>query len=283
MKRVLVVNPVTTEAFKENLKPYLEELTAGTDLIADLAHLGAGPASVETLFDEGFAVPGVLELIARSAGRYDGFVVNCFADPGVEAARELVDVPVVGPAEASMFLATTLGHKFAVVSTFRNSGPWVERQARALGLESRLAWATGVEVPVLALNKDPHATTRLIVEAAREAIERHGAEVIVLGCTGMARLARTVREELNRARPGRESPGEERPGVPVVDLGVPVVEPFAAALRTLEALLDLGLSHSKAGIYGGPGRGEPRPGGPAREAPRGAASRSGSDKRGCPA
>ncbi len=234
MRRVLVISPVTAAAVGESLKPYLAELTAGTDLVADLTCLDAGPASVETHFDEAFAVPGVLDVITREAGRHDGIVVNCFADPGVEAARELVDIPVVGPAEASMLLAMTLGHKFAVVSTFRNSGPWVERQARALGLQSRLAWATGVEVPVLDLAADPEASTALILEAAREAVDRHGAEVVVLGCTGMAALAEAVRERLGRD-------GSH----------VPVVEPFAAALGLLQALLDLGLTHSKAGIYGG--------------------------------
>lgn len=234
MKKVLVISPTTTAALGERLKPYLAELTAGTDLVADLIHLEVGPASVETFFDEAFAVPGVLDLVARSGRSYDGIVVNCYADPGVEAARELMDIPVVGPAEASMLLATTLGHKFAVISTFRNSGPWIERQARVLGLESRLAWATGVEIPVLGLAADPEATTRLILDAAREAVDRHGAEVVVLGCTGMATLARAVRERLGRG-----------------GLYVPVVEPLAAALGLLRALLGLGLTHSKAGIYGG--------------------------------
>ncbi len=230
MKKVLVIHPVTTAGLEEKFRDYFAGLARGHDLAIDSVHLKTGPASVETYFDEGFSLQGVLDVVAEAAGRYDGVMINCFADPGVEAARELVDIPVVGPAEASMRLATTLGHKFSVVSTFRNSGPWVERQARALELEARLASAVGVEIPVLELGRDPGLTARVITEAAREAVTRDGAEVIVLGCTCMAEVAKTVREEV----------------------GVPVVEPAAAAVRMLQALLDLGLTHSKIGVYRNP-------------------------------
>ncbi len=231
MKKVLVVNPVTSAGLEEKFRDYFAGLASGHDLAIATASLETGPASVETYFDEGFAVPGVLDVVVEAAEKYDGVIVNCFADPGVEAARELVDIPVVGPAEASMLLATTLGHKFSVVSTFKNSGPWVERQVRALGLEARLASAVGIELPVLELGRDPGLTARLIAEAAREAVRRNGAEVIVLGCTCMAEVARTVQDEV----------------------GVPVVEPAAAAVRMLQALLELGLTHSKIGVYASPG------------------------------
>jgi len=227
VKRVLLINPITDVTFNEITRSYVRRLVDGQDLDVDVVNLGAGPAAVETYFDEGFAGPGIVDLIVKNQAAYNGMIVNCFADPGVEAARELVDLPVIGPAEASMLLASTLGHKFSVISTFKNSGPWVERQARALGIESRLASATGVDIHVLDLNVDPAATARAITAAARAAIERDGAEVIVLGCTGMAPLAEAIRREL----------------------GVPVVEPTAAALRMLQALLDLGLRHSKVGAY----------------------------------
>lgn len=223
MREVLVVAPVTAAEVVEAARRYVEELAAGTDIRADVVGLRKGPASVETFFDEAFAAPGVLDVVVRAAGRYQGVIVNCFADPGVEAARELVDIPVVGPAEASMLLALTLGHKFAVVSTFANSGPWVERQARAWGLSSRLAWATGVEMPVLELAADSATSARLIGDACLEAVRRRGAEVIVLGCTAMAGLAETIRRRL----------AEE-------GLDVPVIEPLAAAFRMLQALLELG-------------------------------------------
>jgi allantoin racemase len=227
VKKVLVINPVTGASLGETSGRYFKELAADSGMQIDNAVLTTGPASVETLFDEAFSGPGVIELVIANRDRYDGIVVNCFADPAVEAARELVEIPVVGPAEASMLLATTLGHKFSVISTFKNTGPWVERQARALGLESRMASAIGVEIPVLQLNSDPEGTSREIIAAARMAIERDGAEVIVLGCTGMALLAESIRKEL----------------------GVPVVEPAAAALKTLQMLFDLGLRHSKVGVY----------------------------------
>lgn len=227
MKKVLVIDPVTDPGLGDHSGRYYHQLAADSGMQIDNVVLTAGPASVETLFDEAFSGPGIIELVIANRDRYDGIIINCFADPAVEAARELVEIPVIGPAEASLLLATTLGHKFSVISTFKNTGPWVERQARALGLESRMASAIGVEIPVLQLYSDPEATSREIIAAARTAIERDGAEVIVLGCTGMALLAESIRK----------------------DLGVPVVEPAAAALKTLQMLFDLGLRHSKVGIY----------------------------------
>ncbi len=232
MKKILVINPVTDTSVHETASIYVQQLVAGGDFAVDVVRLSAGPASIETFFDEAYAAPMVVDLVVKNSQRYDGVVVNCFADPGVEASRELVDIPVVGPGEASMLLACTLGHKFAVVSTFRNGGPWAERQARALGIEGRLASASGVDIHVRDLNADPETTLRAITSKARAAVENDGAEVIVLGCTGMAPVAGAIRHAL----------------------GIPVVEPTAAALGLLEAILDLGLRHSKAGAYSCPTR-----------------------------
>lgn len=100
-------------------------------------------------------------------------------------------------------------------------------QALKLGVERRLASALGVDIPVLELEKNLERTVDGIVEAAREAIERDGAEVIILGCTGMATLADRVRERLS----------------------VPIVEPAATTFKMAELLVKLGLRHHRGGTY----------------------------------
>lgn len=226
MRKILVINPIVTDSFNDMTKSYLEKIKS-PNIKIEVVNIKDGPSSIETFYDEAFALPEILKTIDKYKLRCDAIVINCFADPAVNAARELTDVPVVGPAEASMMIALMLGHKFGVISTFRNSGPWIELQARNMGIEQRLAGAIGIDIPVLELEKDSKKTAQYLIDAARNLIDSKGAEVIVLGCTGMAPVARIVKEELE----------------------VPVVEPMATAFKLAELMISLKLTHSKTGLY----------------------------------
>jgi allantoin racemase len=234
VKTILVVEPVVVDAqMLEGDEAYLGRIK-GADTVVRTVSLTEGPTSIETYYDEALALPGTLRLVEENAAGCDAVVVNCFADPGVRAIREIVDVPVVGPAEASMALALQLGHRFAVISILANSGPWAEHQARALGVEDRLAVAVGIELGVLELEEDVEATSRHLIAAARDCIAK-GADVVVLGCTGMF-----VAVDLMRA-----------------SLDVPVIEPLAAAVATAELLVSLSLTHTHGGMYLHPDRSKP--------------------------
>ena len=233
MKKILVINPITTDSFNDMTKNYLEKIKS-PDVEIEVVNIKDGPSSIETFYDEAFALPGILKTVNEYKTRCDAIVINCFADPGINAARELIDIPVVGPAEASMMIALMLGHKFGVISTFRNTGPWVELQTRNMGIEQRLAGAVGIDIPVLELGSDLKKTARYLVDAARDLIESKGAEVIILGCTGMAPVARIVKEELE----------------------VPVIEPMATAFKVAELIVSLKLTHSKTGLYMTPNKGK---------------------------
>jgi len=233
MRKILVINPITTDLFNDMTKKYLEGIK-NPDVEIEVVNIKTGPSSIETFYDEAFALPEILKTIDEYKSRCDAIVINCFADPAVNAARELTDVPVVGPAEASMMIALMLGHKFGVISTFRNSGPWIELQARNMGIEQRLAGAIGVDIPVLELGSDLKKTARYLVDAAKNLIESKGAEVIILGCTGMAPVARIVKEELD----------------------VPVIEPMATAFKVAELMIGLKLTHSEIGLYMAPNKGK---------------------------
>jgi len=233
MRKILVIDPITTDFFNDMTKNYLEEIKS-PDIEIEVVNIKAGPSSIETFYDEAFALPGILKTVNEYKTRCDAIVINCFADPGINAARELIDIPVVGPAEASMMIALMLGHKFGVISTFRNTGPWVELQTRNMGIEQRLAGAVGIDIPVLELGSDLKKTARYLVDAARDLIESKGAEVIILGCTGMAPVARIVKEELE----------------------VPVIEPMATAFKVAELIVSLKLTHSKTGLYMTPNKGK---------------------------
>ena len=178
-------------------------------------------------------MPPTLELVARArADGYDAVVIACFSDPGLDAAREATTLPVVGIQESAMHLAAQLGHRFTVLTTLAHRAPVRERAALLHGLERRLASCIPLDLPVLDTVVDRERVLERVVAAGRLAIERDGAEVLILGCAGLGDLAPRVQEIL----------------------GVPVVDPNAAALKLAETLVDLGLTHSKSGLY----KAEPR-------------------------
>jgi allantoin racemase len=225
-RRILVIDPVGTDQWVASDSAYVRgKAWAGT--VVDFAPLDDGPLSLESAADETRAVPGVVRRGLQMATGHDGILVNCFLDPGVQALRELVDVPVAGPGESGMVIASLLGHRFSILCVARNLVPRHERQARVLGFDERLASVIDIGIPVLDLEANAARTVDTVVARAREAVEADGAEVILLGCTGLAALAQAIRERL----------------------AVPVVEPLSAALKLLETEIDLGLAHSRAALY----------------------------------
>lgn len=127
-----------------------------------------------------------------------------------------------------MHLACQLGHRFSIVTTEARSVPEFENQARVAGLAGRLASVRWVDIPVLDLASDPEALLAALIDASVMAIEADGAHVVVFGCTGMLGFADGVRDGLV-AR-----------GYP----GVPVLDPVPVAVRTAQAILACGLTHS---------------------------------------
>ena len=185
-----------------------------------------GPASIESSYEELMAVPATLEGV-RQAERdgFDAVIIGCFGDPGLEAARELVRIPVVGPGEASLLLAASLGHRFTVVTILDNVIASQELQAYRAGVKDKLASVRSADIPVLSLMKDKAATVKRVLTVGRDAIERDRADTLVLGCMTMSFLG--IAEEVSDA------------------LGVPVVNAGRAALKAAESLVSQGLGHSK--------------------------------------
>jgi len=228
--RLLVVNPNTTASMTTRIGAAARAAASpGVEIAA--VNPASGPASIEGYFDEAFAAPGLVEEVARGdAAGFDAFVVACFDDTGLEAARAAARGPVIGIGEAAFHLASLIAHRFSVVTTLSRSIAPIETNLVKYGLASRCARVRACEVPVLALD-DPESGAResLSAEIGRAMIEDR-AEAIVLGCAGMAELAAAL---------------SRRHGLPVVD-GV------AAAVKLAEALVGLGLSTSKRGPYAAP-------------------------------
>ena len=227
--RILIVNPNTTASMTAKIGAAARAAASpGTEVTA--VNPAMGPESIEGYYDEAFSVPGLLEEIRRGEERgCDGYVIACFDDTGLDAARTLAHGPVVGICEAAMHVATMLGGRFSVVTTLQRSVQALEALGRRYGVADRCR-VRAAEVPVLAL-EDPAsgAVTKVEREIGR-AMRDDGAECVILGCAGMADLA----ADLTRR------------------LGLPVIDGVAAATRLVEALVGLGLRTSKAGGYAAP-------------------------------
>ena len=234
--RFLVVNPNTTQAMTEDIgvqaRRYAREGTVIDELSPDW-----GPASIEGHYEEYVAAAATVETIKERAADYDGVIIACYGDPGLFAAREVSPVPVVGIAEASMLMACTVGHRFSIVTVLPRAVPLLEDMVRLHGLEARCASVRPTPLTVLEIEQDPASAEREIVKDSREAVAKDGAEAICLGCAGMGPLDKAVEPQV----------------------GVPVLDGVACAVKMLEGVLDYGLQTSRVAAFKEPEQKEFRP------------------------
>jgi len=205
-KRILAINPNATESctlsIRRAAEPFRRE---GLEIVAET--VADGPASVASMADYAVAQGSlVCHLEARNANA-DAYVIACFSDPALPAAAEVTGRPCFGLGEAGMLAAMQRGQSFGIVALAPASVERQRRRVAELGLQSRYAGsrAVALSVPELA---DADRTVAAMIEAGRTLVRQDGADVVVMGCAGMA----DYRAELAEA------------------LGVPVVEPTQAAL-----------------------------------------------------
>ena len=228
MTLIRVINPNTSRAMTAAIGRTAREVAAPAVSIEAVCP-SMGPASIESHYDEALALPGILSVVTagESAG-VDGYVIACFGDPGLAAAREIARGPVVGIAEAAMHLATFLGRSFSVVTTLSRTVGTTWDLAYSYGFGRACAGVHASDIPVLDLDSaDARASIAKTCAAAKEA---DGCDVIVLGCAGMTDLTASLSGEL----------------------GIPVIDGVAAAVKTVESLIALGLRTSKRGEYATP-------------------------------
>lgn len=181
-----------------------------------------GSAGIESHYDAALVVPYIIQSVEENAA--DAVIIGCYSDPGLDAVRERLDVPVIGPGEAAMHLAMQLGGRFSVISPGESNGSRVRAHVRQLGLQDRYASCRGISLSVPELAERKPGAFEKIDRAGQRCIE-DGADVVVLGCMSMAFLDLT--------------------GELTARLGVPVVNPVIAALKTAETMLAHGLVQSR--------------------------------------
>lgn len=202
---------------------------AGPETTVDAVSLKRGTASIESEYDEALAAPGILDRTAEAkVDGVDGVFVTCFGDPGVHAAREIIDVPVVGGYEPAMLTAMSLGEKIGIVTVLPNVLPMLHGLSRRYGIDNRVGAIRVIDLPVLGL-EDRQTMVDRLYEQSLDAIESNDADALVLGCTGMLGVVRELMNKLTEA-------GHR----------VPVVDPTGAAITWLEASHRLGIFPSRS-------------------------------------
>jgi len=191
--------------------------------------VGKGPLSIESEIEAYMSIGPVLEWLfeLRKNNRYDAIIIGCAGDPGLGAARELMDVPIIGPAEAAYHIACMVADRFSVISPTQAGGVKAAddlvARTREMGINSRLASVEFVEMPVVEMwGDDATAIIKQATKAINKAKE-NGAGAVVLGCMSMAfRTAKTKWE-----------------------VGIPVINPLSAAIKVAESFVDMGILQSR--------------------------------------
>lgn len=223
---VRVLTPVTSTQIRSDADI---EALQGPDLIVSHGLNDIGPPSIESRFDEAFAMPGLLTKgMAAEREGVDAIVIDCMADPGLAALREAVSIPVLGPLETCVHLAAMMGTQFSIITVLESVRPMFEDLVRSYGVADRLASIRVITVPVLEIFGDEERVQALLIREAKRAVEEDGASVLILGCTGFYGCADAMSAAL-------EEDGNQ---IPVLD-PIPVTVQFAAAMARA------GVSHSK--------------------------------------
>ncbi|MEM7379346.1 MAG: aspartate/glutamate racemase family protein [Pseudomonadota bacterium] len=219
---LVIINPNSSQHVTDGIDAAVEPLRRFGVPIRCLT-LAAGPPGIESQQQADLTIAPMLAL-ARAQHDAAGYVIACFGDPGVHALRDATSLPVVGIQEAAVVTALTLGHRFGVVSIAANSIPRHLRAFGAMGVTDRLAGDLALGLGVVQL-ADRATCESAMIDTGLRLKREHGADVLILGCAGMAHYRDTLEHET----------------------GLPVVEPCQVATSLALGQIALNLSHRTPG------------------------------------
>ncbi|KJS82585.1 MAG: Asp/Glu/hydantoin racemase [Peptococcaceae bacterium BICA1-8] len=219
--KIMIINPnsdtQTTEAMQKTANSF-----SNGDFEVVCKSTPGGPKFIGTYEDQIKAAPGMVNIVRENEKEFDAFIIACHADPNLDVIKEITKKPVVGIGEASMKIASMLGHSFSVLAPVEHSIPNKEALARKYHLQDTLA---SVRAPK-ALEGECSEEERHL-EVAKIIVKEDNAEVIVLGCAGMTGLDKIIQDKI----------------------GVPVLDGVVCALIIATGLVRYKVSTSKVRRY----------------------------------
>jgi allantoin racemase len=216
-QRILVINPNSSETVTRGIDAAMQPLRVSGGPEIECATLAEGPPGIETQAHVESVVQPLCRLIAARDNDASAFVIACYSDPGLHLARETTRKPVLGIAECGILTALTLGLRFGVVSILKRAIPRHIRYVAQMNLTERMAGDRAIDLGVTEL-ADEGRTFGRMVETGKTLRDIDGADVLVMGCAGMARYRDRLQQEI----------------------GIPVVEPTQAAVGMAIARVRLG-------------------------------------------
>lgn len=216
------------EELKRRIK--VANLIARPETKVSVMEVGEGPLSIESSIEEHMAIAPMLRklLEIHNEGRFEAVIIGCAGDPGLKPARELLDIPVIGPAESSYHFACMISDRFSILSILHAgvaSEDGIRTHLREMGLETRLASVEFVQVPVTGMwGKNEEVVTEQMIKGVESAKQKR-AGCVVLGCMSMAFLL--LDDIVERT------------------VGLPIVNPLKTAIKTAEMFVELGAKHSR--------------------------------------
>lgn len=183
MSRLLVINPNSSATVTAAIDAAMVPLRRPGGPEIAVAGLAEGPPGIATQADADSVIMPLVRWIRRDPS--DAFVLACFSDPGLQAAKEAAGRrPVMGIAEWGILRALTLGERFGIIALSPASMARQRRYVRQMGVASRYAGSWPVDATA-ADTAGPGMEQRLC-EAGLALVRQLGADVVVLGCAGMA-------------------------------------------------------------------------------------------------
>ncbi len=228
--KIQIINPNTSSAMTDKILSSADNVAAKNTIIL-ASNPAGGPVSIEGHFDEAISTVGVLEEVqAGEKAGVDAYVIACFGDPGLFAARELTNAPVIGIAEAAFHLATLISSQFSIVTTLERTCFIAEHLLLTYGFEKQCRRVRAAQIPVLDLVEIDNIAYEIILSECRSAKENDKIGSIVLGCGAMSDITDKLQN----------------------DLQIPVIDGVTAAVKLAESLVSLGLGTSKHGEFAYP-------------------------------
>lgn len=230
MAKICVVNPNTSDAVTARVAGVVQKI-ARPETQATVMQIPHGPEALESYYDESIAAPYLLQVVRdANAQGYDAIIIAAFCDPAIEAVKEISDIPVYGIEETTISVALLLGNRFGILTEKRHKISVKRQHVRKLGLESRLASIRSLDMGVTEIALGPDRVREKGIALGRRMVEEDGAEVIIMGCASMAGYSADMETAL----------------------GVPVLDPVGVTFKVVEGLSELGVRHSKIGLYATP-------------------------------
>ena len=224
-RKICIINPNTTKAMTQKI-----DLTAKNFASKDTEIISVepkvGPDSIEGFYDEAFCIPGLVEEIKKQNDA-DAYIIACFDDTGLEVIRSITEKPVIGIGEATYHVATMIAGNFTVITTLSRSIRPLTHNLKKNGLFENCVKVTAIEVPVLDLENISSENLDKLNKVIQDTMENDNAEAIILGCAGMADLARNLE----------------------IKHKLPVIEGVSSAVVLAESLVNLKIKTSKVGSY----------------------------------